>query len=72
MSRVSCEKTFGIALDIGTADIKGALLDISSGRELARASVPNEQKAFGRDVITRLHLATKKGGPRTAVAFTIS
>ena len=53
---------FGVALDIGTTDIKGALMDISSGKELARANVPNEQKAFGPDVITRLHLATKQGG----------
>jgi uncharacterized 2Fe-2S/4Fe-4S cluster protein (DUF4445 family) len=52
----------GAALDIGTADIKGSLLDISSGRELAEASVPNEQRAFGQDVITRLNLAKKKEG----------
>ena len=53
---------FGVALDIGTSDIKGALLDASSKRELARASVPNEQKAFGQDVITRLYFATEKKG----------
>ena len=62
MTNVSRKKVLGAALDIGTTDIKGALLDISSKRELAAASVPNEQKAFGPDVITRLNLATKKGG----------
>ncbi len=62
MSETSRKKIFGVALDIGTETIKGALLDISSKKELAGGSVPNEQKAFGRDVITRLHLATKQEG----------
>lgn len=62
MSEISHGKKFGVALDIGTTDIKGSLLDISSKRELARASVPNEQKAFGQDVITRLYFATEKKG----------
>ena len=52
----------GAALDIGTNDIKGALLDISSARQLASGSTPNEQKAFGQDVITRLYSAVKKDG----------
>jgi uncharacterized 2Fe-2S/4Fe-4S cluster protein (DUF4445 family) len=62
MAKVPRKKILGVALDIGTTDIKGALLDISSKKELAAASVPNEQKAFGPDVITRLGLATKEGG----------
>jgi uncharacterized 2Fe-2S/4Fe-4S cluster protein (DUF4445 family) len=62
MSKILAKKNFGVALDIGTTDIKGSLLDISSKKELARASVPNEQKAFGQDVITRLYFATKSGG----------
>ncbi len=63
MSRNSGKKPFGAAIDIGTSDIKGVLVDILSKKELARSSVPNEQGAFGRDVITRLHFATanKKG-----------
>ena len=62
MAKVPRGKILGLALDIGTTDIKGSLMDISSKRELAQANVPNEQKAFGGDVITRLSLATKKGG----------
>ncbi|MBU4377078.1 MAG: DUF4445 domain-containing protein [Candidatus Omnitrophica bacterium] len=59
------KRILGAAIDIGTSDIKGALLDIKSKKELARASVPNEQGAFGRDVITRLHFATtNKKGPK--------
>ena len=62
MAKVLREKDLGVALDIGTTDIKGALLDLSSKKELAKASVPNEQKSFGADVMTRLHLAAKDGG----------
>jgi len=62
MNKTPRKSIFGVALDIGTTDIKGSLLDVSSKRELAKTSVPNEQKAFGQDVITRLHLATKTGG----------
>lgn len=62
MNRVSRKRVLGVALDVGTADIKGSLLDISAKRELARANVPNEQKAFGQDVITRLYFATEKEG----------
>jgi len=53
---------YGVALDIGTTDIKASLLDLRSKRELARANAPNEQKAFGRDVITRLYFAGKEKG----------
>ena len=63
MDRDSGKKSLGAAIDIGTSDIKGVLLDISSKKELARSSVPNEQRSFGPDVITRLHFAmvNKKG-----------
>ncbi|MFH0840108.1 MAG: ASKHA domain-containing protein [Candidatus Omnitrophota bacterium] len=65
MNRDSGKKILGVAIDIGTSDIKGALLDIEFKKELARASRPNEQGAFGRDVITRLHFATmNKKGPK--------
>lgn len=63
MNRNSGKKILGVAMDIGTSDIKGVLVDILSGKELASSSVRNEQGAFGRDVITRLHFAVsnKKG-----------
>lgn len=60
MQRKITQIEFGVALDIGTTDIKGSLLDTASKRELSKASVPNEQKAFGPDVVTRLYFATKK------------
>lgn len=63
MNRKCAKKILGIAIDIGTSDIKGALIDMASKKELARLSVANEQRAFGKDVITRLHFAVvhKKG-----------
>ncbi len=63
VSRNFGKRSLGTAIDIGTSDIKGALIDIPSKKELARTSVPNEQRSFGPDVITRLHFATinKKG-----------
>ena len=60
MNKVLRNRFFAVALDVGTTDIKGSLLDITAGKELAKASVPNEQRAFGQDVITRLHLAVRR------------
>lgn len=62
MVRLPRGKEFGLSLDIGTTEIKGSLLELYSGKEAASISVPNEQKAFGSDVITRLHFAEQKGG----------
>ncbi len=62
MAGSSRREDYGLALDIGTTDIKGCLVDLGSGKELSRASVPNGQKAFGQDVITRLYFATKEKG----------
>ncbi|MEA3305540.1 MAG: ferredoxin, partial [Candidatus Omnitrophota bacterium] len=60
MNKISRNKFFAVALDIGTTDIKGSLSDITTGKELAKASVPNEQRVFGQDVITRLHFAVRR------------
>ena len=64
---------FGAALDIGTTEIKGSLIDIKSKKELALGSVPNEQRGFGPDVITRLQFATtQKEGLKELNKRTIS
>ncbi|MDD5681261.1 MAG: ferredoxin, partial [Candidatus Omnitrophica bacterium] len=66
-------KLFGVAIDIGTTEIKGSLLDMQSKSELAAGSVPNEQRGFGPDVITRLQFAvTKKEGLRELNRRTVS
>lgn len=45
---------FGIAFDIGTTTIVGALLDLKTGTELAIDAQMNPQIAFGDDVLSRI------------------
>lgn len=42
------------AVDIGTTTLVGALLDLTSGREVARVSRMNPQTSLGDDVLTRI------------------
>ncbi|MBN1872140.1 MAG: DUF4445 domain-containing protein [Candidatus Omnitrophica bacterium] len=57
-------KRLGIALDIGTTEVKGALVDLETARDMSTSGAPNEQKAFGQDIITRLGLAMEAKGRR--------
>jgi len=50
---------YGIAVDIGTTTVVLALLDLSDGTVLARHSFMNPQRAFGPDVISRIHTANE-------------
>ncbi|EQB86473.1 uncharacterized 2Fe-2S/4Fe-4S cluster protein (DUF4445 family) [Clostridium punense] len=45
---------YGVAIDIGTTTVVAALIDMSSGEEIATASSINPQKKFGLDVLTRI------------------
>lgn len=45
---------YGVAIDIGTTTVVCTLIDMSSGKELAHASMINAQKHFGLDVLTRI------------------
>ncbi len=56
------ERTFALAIDIGTTTIHGALLDANTGEEVARAADYNSQVSMGEDVITRIIAALKPGG----------
>ena len=47
----------GLALDIGTTTVAGALWDFSTGRCLAEASVPNAQRRHGDNVVSRVGFA---------------
>ncbi len=62
MSNKTGKKIIGVALDVGTTDVKGVLVDLSARRQRAVAGAANEQRAFGQDVITRLHLAADRDG----------
>ena len=48
------EEGYGVAVDIGTTTVAAALVDLSSGWEVAGASMINAQKRFGLDVLTRI------------------
>jgi len=47
-------QTLGLALDLGTTVIKGALVNLKSGEVLQRAKLYNPQNSLGNDVITRI------------------
>ncbi len=58
--RVVCKKDYankGLAIDIGTTIIKGALVDLNSGEVIKKAKVLNPQQSWGGDVITRIGFA---------------
>lgn len=52
----------GLALDIGTTTVAGALWDLSTGKCLGHASVANEQRRFGDNVLSRIDHAVAVGG----------
>jgi uncharacterized 2Fe-2S/4Fe-4S cluster protein (DUF4445 family) len=54
--------TYCLAIDIGTTTIHGALLDVNSGEEVARAGDYNSQISMGEDVISRIVHSQKAGG----------
>ncbi|MBI5559892.1 MAG: DUF4445 domain-containing protein [Deltaproteobacteria bacterium] len=53
---------YGIALDVGTTTLAGSLVDTGDGRVMGTASLPNPQKRWGADVISRIESIT--GNPR--------
>ena len=52
---------YGVAIDIGTTTIVASFLDFTSGKEMTSLSCLNSQKAFGQDVISRIHYAVNNG-----------
>ncbi|HEX9204953.1 MAG TPA: ASKHA domain-containing protein [Candidatus Deferrimicrobiaceae bacterium] len=55
-------RPFGVALDLGTSTLAGALVDLSDGAVLARASSDNPQMACGEDLISRVVFAEETPG----------
>ena len=52
----------GMAVDIGTTTVAGVLVDLKSGKLLAKASTGNGQIRYGADVINRIVEQGKDGG----------
>lgn len=59
----------GLAIDIGTTIIKGALVDFNNGKIIKKAKVLNPQQSWGGDVLTRVGFAIsgKYGALRKAL-----
>ncbi len=56
------ERTFGVAVDIGTTSNVVYLIDLSTGRFIDSALAYNKQIAYGEDIISRIIYAQKEGG----------
>ena len=54
----------GFALDLGTTSLAGLLVDLQTGKILAKASGGNGQIRYGADVINRIIESDKPGGRR--------
>ena len=55
--KISTEKIFGIAVDIGTTTVVAKLIDMSDGECHATEAVLNPQSRYGDDVISRIAYA---------------
>ena len=53
---------YGIAVDIGTTTVVGALVDLNTGDILARASGMNRQITYGEELVTRISFARDPEG----------
>lgn len=45
---------YGLALDIGTTTLSGALVDLITGELMGVRDMPNSQMAYGRDILSRI------------------
>ncbi len=56
------ERSFGLAIDIGTTTIVVYLLDLNTGKVVTRGALTNPQQGAGADVITRITYASDQPG----------
>jgi uncharacterized 2Fe-2S/4Fe-4S cluster protein (DUF4445 family) len=56
------ETPFGLAIDLGTTNIAGYLVNLDTGKILASEGIANPQRAYGDDVISRISYALEKSG----------
>lgn len=49
----------GLAIDLGTTNVAGFLVDLDSGGQLATLAIENPQGAWGADLITRIDAAAR-------------
>ncbi|MDH3330628.1 MAG: ASKHA domain-containing protein, partial [Desulfobulbaceae bacterium] len=66
---------YGLAVDIGTTNVCGVLIDLNSGKVIAEASEYNAQIGYGEDVISRIVYSQRPGGLKALqakVVYTIN
>ncbi len=51
-----------LALDLGSTHLEATLLDLLTGRTLARNATLNRQVSHGADILSRIHFAERKKG----------
>lgn len=52
----------GVALDLGSTHLEASLIDLRTGKVLARNTALNQQVEYGTDILTRIHCAAKDEG----------
>ena len=57
-------RSLGLAVDLGTSNVAGFLLDLESGARIASLGIENPQAAWGADLIGRINHAI--AGPQAA------
>src|SRR5664279_4717646 len=58
-------RTLGFAVDLGTTNVAGFLVDLASGARVASLGIENPQVAWGADVMSRMnHAIQDRWGPR--------
>ncbi|MDH3234845.1 MAG: ASKHA domain-containing protein, partial [Alphaproteobacteria bacterium] len=64
-------RTLGIAVDLGTTNISGALVDLGTGKTLAVHGMENPQTAYGGDVISYAAFVRRTSGGAAILQQTI-
>ncbi|PWR71737.1 ferredoxin [Methanospirillum lacunae] len=58
----SIPKAYGVAIDLGTTTVAALLVDLSTGKILARASALNKQITYGEELVTRIVIGRTPSG----------
>jgi len=65
-------RKLGLAVDLGTTNVVGALVDMITGETLSERSELNPQTAIGEDILTRIHHCLRPGGLEELQACAVS
>lgn len=62
ISQENLPKAYGVAIDLGTTTVAALLVDINTGKILARASALNRQITYGEELVTRITIGRTPSG----------